>query len=385
MAPYPLISVILPAHNAAAYIRQALESVVAQTYSHIEVLAVDDGSTDETAAIIQQFSQQDRRVICLQQSNSGVAAARNFAISQSQGEFIAPLDADDIWYPQKLARQMDCFQRSSSEVGLVYAWSVFLDEQGRRQSICQCARTEGDVLIPLIFQNFPGNASSPLIRRTCLNKLGTYDERYKAMNAQGCEDWDLYLRIAERYQFRVVPELLIGYRQIVGSMSYNHAPMEKACELMMSSLSQRHPDLPAVLFQCSIAHFIWYIALKCWRSGDYGKTLHYLYRSAQMDALHLLHLNFYLMTLSSVINILVKPFTQLLWTDHLSWVRFYSRYLRFYREPKLEMLQIRQSSVNQRFPRKYFNQLMNNRVSYIEQVSKRKNLNIETIDSKVKT
>jgi glycosyltransferase involved in cell wall biosynthesis len=96
----PLVSVIIPAYNAENFIAKTLESVLSQTYQNIEVLVVDDGSTDTTAEIVKSFVQKDSRVSLLQQSNAGVAAARNLAIEKSKGEYIAPIDADDIWYPQ---------------------------------------------------------------------------------------------------------------------------------------------------------------------------------------------------------------------------------------------------------------------------------------------
>lgn len=104
----PFVSVIIPAYNAEAFIGRTLESVLAQTYENIEVLVVDDGSRDRTAEIVASFAQKDSRVILLKQQNAGVAAARNLAIEKSRGEYIAPLDADDIWYPSKLDKQVQC-------------------------------------------------------------------------------------------------------------------------------------------------------------------------------------------------------------------------------------------------------------------------------------
>ena len=125
---YPLISVIVPAYNAETFIQRTLDSILTQTYTNIEVLVVDDGSQDRTAEIVESFVEKDSRVTLLKQKNAGVATARNLAIEKSRGEYIAPIDADDIWYPQKLEKQVQCMLEADQSIGLVYAWSVRIDE-----------------------------------------------------------------------------------------------------------------------------------------------------------------------------------------------------------------------------------------------------------------
>ncbi|RMF62356.1 MAG: glycosyltransferase family 2 protein [Cyanobacteria bacterium J069] len=363
-----LVSVIIPAYNAEKYIRQAIESALSQTYANIEVLVVDDGSTDTTPEIVREFSVQDSRVILLQQPNAGVAAARNSAIKNSKGEFIAPLDADDIWHPKKLEKQVDCFAQSEKTVGLVYTWSFFLDENGQQMSYCQCAQVEGKVLVRLIFENSPGNSSCPLIRRSCLEALGSYDCHYKEQNAQGCEDWDLYLRIAENYEFRVVPECLVGYRQVVGSMSFNDAPMVKGYKIILKGLEQRHPNIPTKLYQWSIAHFYWYIALKCRGSKDHRKALHYLSKTVQLDSLYLLNASLYYVALHCFLKILSTPLGTLpFWLVHQYWKNFSKQVLPASRKPKLEPLQIYQFQSRRRFPRNYFTWLLKQRLNHFEE------------------
>ena len=141
----PLVSVIVPAYNAEAYIAHTLNSVLSQTYNNIEVIVVDDGSNDETANIVESIIQSDDRVTLLQQPNSGVAAARNLAIQKSRGEYIAPIDADDIWYPQKIEKQVHCMLHADPSVGLVYAWSVHIDERGLLTGGFNASDIEGDV------------------------------------------------------------------------------------------------------------------------------------------------------------------------------------------------------------------------------------------------
>lgn len=235
----PLVSVIVPAYNAEKFIGETLNSALSQTYRNIEILVVDDGSQERTSEVVKVFVQKDERVILLQQANAGVAAARNLAIEKSCGEYIAPLDADDIWYPQKPEKQMQCFLEADESVGLVYAWSVSIDEEGKifwrskTFQLDQINYVQGYVFTALVYSNFISNASVPLIRRACFEP-GGYNCQLKAQNAQGCEDWDLSLRIAELYQFIVVPEFLIGYRQVIGSMGSNCGTMEISYELVMA-------------------------------------------------------------------------------------------------------------------------------------------------------
>src|SRR6266567_4906753 len=101
-----LVSVIIPAYNACVTVERTIASVVNQTYSNLEVLVVDDGSTDETALLVQRMADADRRIRLPQKPNGGLVSARNFGIAHASGEFIAPIDADDLWHPEKIAKQV---------------------------------------------------------------------------------------------------------------------------------------------------------------------------------------------------------------------------------------------------------------------------------------
>src|SRR5262245_4518179 len=102
----PLASVIIPAYNAERFLRQAVESALAQSYPNVEVLVIDDGSTDGTRQLADELAKADGRLRVITQQNAGVGAARNRGIAEARGKYIAPLDADDFWYPEKLARQV---------------------------------------------------------------------------------------------------------------------------------------------------------------------------------------------------------------------------------------------------------------------------------------
>jgi len=302
-----LVSVIIPAYNAEAYIEATLASVLSQTYTNIEVLVVDDGSRDRTAEIVQAVAAQDRRVSLLRSSNRGVAAARNLAIDNSGGEYIAPLDADDIWYPQKLDKQVKCFSRIGPNVGLVYAWSTCIDENGQLTGAYIAPDVEGEAYLSMVYTNFIGNASAPLIRRSCLEHVGGYESRYREYDAQGGEDQDLYVRIAEHYRFGIVREFLIGYRQIKGSLSCNTAAMAKAHALLQADIRRRHPELPERVHRWAESRSCEYVARKCNYCGDRWGALRWFFRAVTLDPVLLLYRRLYLLEFKNLVMLALRP------------------------------------------------------------------------------
>lgn len=324
----PLVSVIIPAYNAERFIGHTLNSVLSQTYQNIEILVVDDGSQDRTAEIVQSIAQNDDRVFLLQQSNAGVAAARNLAIQKSSGQYIAPIDADDIWYHQKLEKQVQCLLEADPSVGLVYAWSVYIDEQGliigtyNAHDFFYVHNVEGEVYTAMVYRNFIGNASVPLIRRACFDQVGGYNCQLKQQDAQGCEDWDIYLRVAECYQFRVVPEFLIGYRQVTGSMSDNSTSMARSYNLVMLDVQKRHPDIPTAIFNWSGSYFYNYLLGRSYGVGNHWSSIIWLYKALRLDYTLLLRPGVYRAFVTCLLKIAFKPVTSLIWQEHSSWLQF---------------------------------------------------------------
>ena len=303
-----LVSVIIPAYNAEKFLSKTLESVLSQTYKNIEVLVIDDGSQDKTAEMVQSIAQKDSRVVLLQQENSGVAVARNLGINNSKGEFIAPIDADDIWYPQNLEKQVQCMQQADSSVGLVYSWSADINEEDKLTGGFRAAKIEGDVFITLLCHNFLGNASSTLIRRSCIEKMGGYSTQLKAQNAQGCEDWDFYLRIAEHYQFKVVPEFFIGYRKIANTMSGDYKKMAKSHDLMLKGVQKTHRQIPTIFYQLSKSSFYMYLARQSSIYNNHYQTLYWLSQALKADFVTpVLRIGLYTLTIKSLFGLIAKP------------------------------------------------------------------------------
>jgi glycosyltransferase involved in cell wall biosynthesis len=280
---FPMVSAIVPAFNAEHFIGRTLESILTQTYARLEVIVVDDGSTDGTTRVIEDFCRRDSRVRLLRQANAGVSAARNLAIANSVGEFIAPIDADDLWYPTKIEKQLECFAQGNNQIGLVYTWSAMIDEADRLNGRWSASQLEGDVYLPLIYRNFVGNASAPLIRRHCLEVVGSYNLNLKVGNSQGAEDWDLYLRIAEQFTFGLVPEFLTGYRQLSSSMSRNYSAMETFVSMVLADAWTRHPKLPRCLLRWALSDLYLTFAKSTRQAGQFGRSIGWLLGSAARD------------------------------------------------------------------------------------------------------
>lgn len=266
--PLPLVSVIVPAYNAAATLAATLRSALAQSHAEIEIIVVDDGSADETARVARAIAAQDPRVTVARQVNAGVAAARNRALAMARGEFVAPLDADDLWHPAKLARQLARI-REMPEATMVYCWSADIDADGLISELrSDVARFEGDVMAPLLVANFIDTSSVPLIRREALIAAGGWEEDLHRRNAQGCEDWVLYVRLAAAGPVLLEPAFLVGYRQSATAMSRDTGRMRRSMALVHEEAARRIGRLPRWVQRLSLADFDHYLGDILAESGN---------------------------------------------------------------------------------------------------------------------
>ena len=305
MSENPLISVIIPAHNASKFIERTLKSVSDQSYKELEVIIVDDGSTDSTYTIISNHAQRDNRIKVIQKNNSGVADSRNKAIDYAAGEFIAPIDADDVWHPETLKKLVNCLLKQDSSVGLAYAWSVFIDENDCLMNNFKASNADGWVYQTLLCHNFIGNASATLIRRACLDTVGGYSTELRQQNAQGCEDWDLYLRIASHYKFSVAREFLVGYRKIKSSMSRDHEKMAKSHRHMLDNVYRQDPKLPRFFYHVSCSSFYIYLAQESRQQGNIYGVFLWLKNAIKQDWITpWFRLGIYILVLSSFAKVL---------------------------------------------------------------------------------
>ena len=264
-----LVSVLIPAFNAEKYIRETLSSVARQTHRELEIIVVDDGSSDGTAALLQEFSRSEPRLRCYRQPNQGVAAARNFALSIASGEYVAPIDADDLWHPRKIEAQLRTMLTEGPAVGLVYSWMCTISDAGYAIDFNR-PREEGasSPLTRLAETNFVGCASVPLMRTAAVREVGGYDTSLREARAEGCEDYDLYLKLAERWSFALVPDYLVGYRRSPASMSTNVWKMRRSHERVMQNLRRRRPDIPSPAITTSFRRMGFRLAVNCIREGQ---------------------------------------------------------------------------------------------------------------------
>ncbi|MER3491208.1 MAG: glycosyl transferase family A [Mastigocladus sp. ERB_26_2] len=207
------VSVVIPAYNAMTYLPETLESVLRQTFADFEVLIINDGSSDKivewAAGIV------DPRVKLISQPNQGVSVARNTGIAQAQGEYIAFLDADDLWEPTKLEKQVRCLENNPA-AGLVYTWTALIDQSGNPMGTLWVSDIEGNVWEQIVVKDMISNGSSPMVRRSCFKTVGVFDPQIR-----GVEDREMWIRIAACHPFAVVKEPLTLYRRHPGNMTSN--------------------------------------------------------------------------------------------------------------------------------------------------------------------
>lgn len=209
----PQVSVIVPTYNSAQYISEAIDSVFNQTYEDWEIIVVDDGSTDNTKEVLRKYSS---KIGYFYQENKGPSSARNKGIKSAKGKYIAFLDADDMWMPEKLKLQMDVISKEPS-IGLVSCDGYIIDMDGviQKQITKRRYLNKKKLLDDLLFRNVIGATPSLLVRKECFHVVGLFDETL----AVG-EDRDMWLRICRRYEFRNIGKPLIKVRYRKGSQSY---------------------------------------------------------------------------------------------------------------------------------------------------------------------
>lgn len=259
------VSVVIPAYNAMDYLPKTLESVLRQTFTDFEVLIINDGSSD---CILEWFaSVTDPRVKLISQENQGLSGARNTGIFQAQGEYIAFLDADDLWAPTKLEKQVAYFEDNPA-VGLVHTWTILIDETDK--PICEkwSPHLEGNVWEEIIVINSVSSGAA-MVRRCCFETVGVF-----ARDLSGTADWDMWIRIAYRYPFAVVKEPLTFYRQHSQNMSKNCQHMIANARIVIERAFQSVPLEFLYLRNRAYAYFYRYQAWVSIYSGNYKQAIY---------------------------------------------------------------------------------------------------------------
>lgn len=234
----PSVSVVITCYNYGKYLKGCLESVLSQSFTDLEIIVVNDGSTDNTDEVMEKFQNVDN-IRYIKQPNSGQAKATNVGITHASGELIAFLDADDLWDNTKLEQQVNLFTRDS--IGVVYSRMKYIDEEGlaiNHELTGEYFKPRsGYILDYLLFENFIPYSSS-VVRNECFNKFGLFNPEY--INGL---DWDLWLRISREYEFAYVDEPLLLYRVgHPGKLTSNIERSIRCSDLIFTRFIENNPN-----------------------------------------------------------------------------------------------------------------------------------------------
>jgi len=235
----PIVSVIIPTYNRTKLLERAVNSVLRQTYKELELIIVNDSSKDETEKVIKKYADDRIKYIC-HQKNLGGPAARNAGIRAAKGEYVALLDDDDEWFPEKLEKQVKHFSEVSNKVGLVYSGFEVIDMNGNVIHKTY-PKFKGNLYMRLLERSMIGGSSVPLIKRACFEKVGLFDKSLKS-----CQDWDMWMRIAKYYEFDFVPEILTKIYSHFHQISSDYSRMIPGRTRMIEkhiNAFQKYPDI----------------------------------------------------------------------------------------------------------------------------------------------
>ncbi len=259
-----LVSVITATYNMGSFIGETLESILAQKYSNLESIVVDDGSTDDTEKVLARF-ESDPRVTIIRQDNAGQTVAKNNGIRVARGEFVAFCDADDTWREDKLEKQVPIFS-TDPNIGVVYSNLKRVDENGRPLLIPELKRHNGFITAELLLDNFIPFVTT-VVRSQVIKEFKGFDESL-TMSI----DYDLWLRISTKYKFKFVPEQLANYRIWPGQMSKRTGERLDNFFTLMKRFFDTYPDcVDKKSWDKAWAHT--HVTRGMWHAGEGRKTL----------------------------------------------------------------------------------------------------------------
>ena len=230
------LSVVIPNFNTADYVIAAIQSVLNQTLQELEVIVVDDGSSDESMERL--LSIADERLTCIRQCNRGLAGARNTGLLAARGAYVGFLDSDDTWFPEKAERHLKVMDQDPS-LGLTFSYSAYLQQSGAPTGQLLISRCSRPTARDLIKRNHVGNGSTFIVRRACLEMAGGFDEAIR-----NCEEWEFCVRVAAStdFQIQLIPEVLTGYRIREGSLSVSYDHFISNGDLAVAQFCRYVPD-----------------------------------------------------------------------------------------------------------------------------------------------
>jgi glycosyltransferase involved in cell wall biosynthesis len=263
----PTLSIIIPCFNVAQYVEVAVESALDQTFHDLEVIVVEDGSTDSTPIVLAALAarRMDPRLRIVHQPNGGLAAARNTGIELARGAFIGFLDSDDAWMPDKAERHLATMQADPT-IGISFSNSAYMTEAGSRTGTFLLAGKQSPSLHDMIRRNHVGNGSAPVVRRACFEVAGLFRPDLKS-----CEDYEMWCRILWLCPHRaaLLAKPLTLYRLRETSLSFNFEKFLENADRAMGYLQDAMPNVPARVFRAGHAE---HYRIAAWKAISTDQT-----------------------------------------------------------------------------------------------------------------
>jgi len=279
-----LIDVIIPAYNYGTFLKESIHSVLAQTFQDFNVFVIDDGSTDNTKEVVSQYQSIHPNIHYSFQENRGLPVARNVGLKLSTAPFIAFLDADDLWMPEKLEETLKTF-RIQPQLGVVYTLVEVIDSSGNLiPNVRPWHPVRGEIFRELLFRNqIVGSSSSVLLRRGCIEKVGGFDE-----SLPSCEDWDLWLRISRFFAFDYVARPLVKIRIHERNMHKNTERMVKGKLALMDKVFRESSHTLSPLKPSAFANIYLTVSHHYMDIGLPGKALRFIFKALVTKPLYTL-------------------------------------------------------------------------------------------------
>lgn len=263
LANRPLVSVVIPAYNVAGVLPDTIASVQAQTWTDWELLIIDDGSQDDTAAVAAQAQAQDSRITLIRQSNQGVSVARNLGVERSQGQFIAFLDADDVWLPSKLTTHLEHLL-AQPQLGVSFAQVEFMTQAGIPTGKISRSRLTGITPDYLLSENPTTTTSNWVIRRAVWTEVGGF---CATMSYSEDLEWLFRALCSQHWQVEGIGQVLTRYRTSSGGLSADLYRMEAGWHAFTAQAQTYAPTLVAQYFAQAEAVHLRYLARRALRLG----------------------------------------------------------------------------------------------------------------------
>jgi glycosyltransferase involved in cell wall biosynthesis len=269
----PRVSVVVASYNAAAFIKATLRSALDQSFENLEVLVIDDGSSDNTAEIVRRIAASDQRLRLIEQNNTGLAAVRNRGAREARAALVAYLDHDDLWHPKKLSLQVALLD-AHPEAAVASCYSAIVDEDHNCTGWRYGGNADGDVYDEMLEWDIVSGGSVALVRRDALIDVGMFDETLPMRS-----DWDMWIRLARQYPFVTVTRVLVGYTRSSLSSSRGYDRFAEAGERILAKVSREDPNFRDARYTFCRARDLFAVTCMCTIDGETALAWRYLMKS----------------------------------------------------------------------------------------------------------